>query len=225
MSAIFYNVPNAPGVPQMLRKTLTAVSTVQGVVAGINNTIQFFQGQPPLPQWGIFDANFKQVVDADSILSFANQNQANISDFPVQNGGFGTYNKVVLPARDVVRISKGGTQNDRANLLRQVEALYRSMDLFTIVTPEKAYLNVNVENYEVTRRDKDQAFFLTEIDIFFREIRTIAAVFTNTPAGADTTNAQNPAAQPPANQGVVQPGTPSNAAQNEATTVLAGGAP
>jgi hypothetical protein len=219
-----YNVPNAPGIPPMVRSALTAVSTTQGIVAGVQNTIQFFQGRPALPQWGIFDDKLQSVIDADSFLSFSDSKQSNIADFPVQNGGFASYNKVITPGRNAVRISKGGTQADRAALLRQIKALFATLGKYTIVTPEASYLNVNLESYEVTRRDSSQAFFLTEIDLFFREIQETQAVFTNTPA-ADTTNAQAASAQPPVNQGVVQPQTPSSAAQNEATSVLAGNAP
>ena len=221
----FPNVPNLPGVPPLVRSGLTAIATVQGVIAGISNTLQFFRGIPPLPQWGIFDKSGNSVVDADSFLAFSNQNESNISDFPVQEGGFATYNKVILPFRVTVRISKSGTQNDRQALLRQLNTLYRSIDKFKIVTPEKSYLNMNMERYEVTRHDKDQAFFLTEVDLSFREIQTVTASFTNTTPAADTTNAQNPSARPPDNQGALNPGAPSVGAQSEANKVVAGGVP
>src|SRR6266705_2743285 len=101
----FPNVPNLPGVPPVLRNALASVSTVQVLVAGANTIVQFFQGQPTKPLWGVFDSNRKSVVDADSFLAFENINETNISDFPTQNGGFATYNKVRLPSRNALRIS------------------------------------------------------------------------------------------------------------------------
>lgn len=221
---IFYNVPNVPGVPPMLRAAGSTISNVQGVVAGIQNTIQFFQGAQPLPPWGIFDADFNSVLDADSIAGFTNRKESNLLDFPVQDGGFASYNKVQVPSSSSVRIRKGGTLSDRANLIRQLDALQASMDLFSIVTPEKTYISVNCERYELTRQDVDDAFFLNHVELFFKEIRVVQATFTTTAVGADTSNAQNPAAQTPTNQGVQQPATPTPTIQNAATTALAGGA-
>lgn len=219
--SVFPNVPNLPGVPPLLRSGLSTVATVQGVLAGIGSALDRLGGQTPLPLWGIYDSFFRSVVDADNFLSFGNQNNANLPDFPVQRGGFSTYNKVILPAATFVRVSKGGSLNDRHNLLEQIKILFRSMALYTIVTPEQSYLNVNMERYEVTRRDKNGAFFLTDVDLFFREIQPETAVFTNTPTDADTSNAKNPSALGPVNQGVIQPATPSTVAQNAATTALA----
>jgi len=218
-----YNVPNLPGIPPMVRAVFSNVATFQGVAAAVGNTISFFQGPSPLPPWGIYDDQFNSVVDADSILSFTHRNEASVADFPVQDGTFATYNKVVLPYSAMVRVSKGGTLLDRTNLLRQIEALFSSLKKYTIVTPERSYLNVNVEGTEVTRIDKDDAFFLTHVDLRFRQVKPVTAVFTTT--AADTQNAQDPSAPAPANQGVQQPATTSSAASAQATNVLSGGAP
>lgn len=221
MSQIFYNVPNLPGIPPMLRATLSGISNVQGVVAGIQNSIQFFQGAQPLPPWGIFDSDFKSVLDVDSMAAFTNRKEANLLDSPVQEGGFATYNKVQVPSSTSVRIRKGGSLSDRANLIRQLDALQASMALYTIVTPEKTYVGVNCERYELLRQDEGDAFFLGHVELFFREIRIVAATFTTTQVGANTGNAQSPAAQVPANQGVQQPVVPTATIQKAATAALA----
>lgn len=224
MSIPVYNVPNAPGIPPMVRSALTGISTVQGLVAGVQQTIQFFQGRPPLPTWGIYDANFKSVVSADSFMSFMNKKEANIPTFQVQDGKLSSYNKVQLPFTNSVRITKSGTEADRQALLRQLDTLQASLDNVIIVTPERSYLNVNCPTYEVTRKDVGDAYMFTDVELYFQEVPTTSAVYTTTNS-ADTTNAQQASAQPPANQGVVQPAAPSNGAQTQATTVLAGGVP
>lgn len=224
MSIPVFNVPSAPGVPPMVRNLLSNVATVQGVVAGVQNTIQFFQGAPPLPQWGIFDSNFNSVLDADSILSFGDKNSANVSDFPIQGGTFASYNKVITPRRRSVRVSKTGSLTDRQNFIRQIEALFVSTDVVTIVTPEKTYLSVNLEDYEIIRRDFTAAFALWDVDLFFREVKDVSVVYTTT-GTVDTTNAQNAQDQGSVNQGIQQPGTPDPGAQAKATNILAGGPP
>lgn len=217
----FPNVPNLPGVPPLLRNALSTVSTVQGLVAGAHTITQFFAGAPTKPVWGIFDSNRKSVVDADSFLAFENANETTVSDFPVQAGGFASYNKVRLPARNSVRISKGGSLADRAALLTQLDVLLATTDVFTILTPEKSYPSVNLERFTVMRKDKDSAYFLTDVDLYFREIQVTEVVFTNT--ASSTANAQAPSAQPEVNQGVLQPVAVDASIQGNVDALLARG--
>lgn len=217
----FPNVPNLPGVPPLLRNTLSTVSTVQGLVAGANTIRQFFAGSPAKPLWGIFNLQNQSVVDADSFLSFDNTNERNVPDFAVQGGSFASYNKVKLPSRTGVRISKGGTLGDRQALIRQLDALLDSLDTFIVLTPEKSYLSVNMERYTLDRRDKDAAFFFTDVQLYFREIQQVDVVFTNT--DSSTMNAQAPSAQPPVNNGVIQPVASDTSIQSTVDSIMAQG--
>lgn len=219
--SLFPNVPNLPGVPPLLRSPQFPPFAVPAIAAAASLSQLWHPGQAATSPWGIFDSQFNSVLSADNFTSFRNRRQANLLDFPVQAGGFATYNKVQVPFIASIRVSKGGSLDDRARLLAQLDLLQESMELFTIITPEKSYPAVNVESYEVTRIDKDAAYYLTDVELFFREIRVVSAQFTNTPVQQTTTNAQSPSAQPPTNQGIVQPATPSNVAQNAATTALA----
>lgn len=217
----FPNVPNLPGVPPLLRNTLSAVSTVQGLVAGVGTIRQFFAGAPAKPLWGIFNLQQQSVVDADSFLSFDNTNERNVPDFAVQGGSFASYNKVKLPSRTGVRISKGGTLGDRQALIRQLDALLDSLDTFIVLTPEKSYLSVNMERYTLDRRDKDAAYFFTDVQLYFREIQQVDVVFTNT--DSSTVNAQAPSAQPPVNNGVIQPVASDTSIQSTVDNIMAQG--
>lgn len=224
MSIPIFNVPNAPGVPSMVRSSLTSVSNVEGLVAGIQTTIQFFQGQPPLPTWGIFDSNFNSVVDADSFMSFNHRKEATIPTFQVQDGQLAAYNKVQLPGNESIRITKGGSQADRANLIRQLDSLQASLDNFTIVTPEKSYLNRNCYTYDLVRKDKDDAFFFSDVELILQEVPTTNTTYTTTTT-TSTANAQQPSAQPQVGQGVLQSSAVSPAAQSQAIATLGGTLP
>lgn len=221
----FFNVPNAPGVPPMARKALSAVSTVQGISAAIQNTIQFFQGQSPLPVWGIFDSNNTSVLTVDSILNFSNSKKANIPNFAKQGGKLVVYDKVQLPFDNMVRVSRSGALTDRQAFLRQLDILQESLDTFTIVTPEKSYLNVNCHSYDIVRDGPDGANWLTDVNLFFQEVPVATAVYVTTAGAPDTSNAAQPGAQGVTNQGQQLPATPSNNAQNQVNIVNAGGSP
>lgn len=226
----FPNVPNLPGVPQLVRSPLFPPSPgpILGAAAAIG---ALWRGLFVQNKWGIYnqpkaapqgDAQFitdpdtgeralvvpintpatpTKVVDPDSILDFGYRNEVDIPDFPIQNGAFANYNRVNLPYEASVRLSKGGSEQDRRNFLNQIDVLMNSLELYQIVTPERTYVDVNPVRFEVMRRGANAAYFLTEVDLFFREIRTVTAVYTRT--SITTQNAQNPSAQGAQNQGTV----------------------
>jgi len=215
----FPNVPKAPGVPQLARSNLFPASP--GPVIGLALALgKLWQSIFAQPQWGIYKTNPPNTKDAsgietvtivakrtpvvvpDSFGEFAYRNEWAVSDFPVQEGAFANYDKVSQPFEIMVRLYKGGTKEARKKFLDSIEAIAGTLDLYDIVTPEKSYVGVNVMRYEVTRRGARGAYFLSEVDLYFREIRTVTAAYTST--AVTTQNAQNPSAQSVTNTGSVQ---------------------
>ena len=199
--SLFPNVPPFRGVPQ-LRRSPTAEEIRALAIATAALRGRLWRALELQPRWGIFDTNNQQVIEADSVLALDNRNENRVSDYPVQEGAFASYNKVNVPYELVVRLTRSGSVSDRATFLQQIEATFRSLELYYILTPERTYLDVNLIRYEVIRRGAEGAYFLTEVDIFFREIRQVASQYSTDTAA--TRNAQLPSAVPPVNQGVIQ---------------------
>lgn len=224
MSIAFPDVPIAPGVPPVARSALSAVSTVQGVVAMVSTDLNFFNGQPVAPLWGVYDSTtLKSVLNADSFLAFRGKGASKLVDFTIQEGAFDTYDKVQIPGTVTLRVSKSGSVSDRAALLTQVNALLASITTYSVVTPEQTYQNMNMEDFELIREDNKGAYWFTQLDLNFREIRQQKAVYTTTTSAPDLSNAQAASALPPLNLGIAAPTVPSNYVQQAATTNLAGG--
>lgn len=214
----FPNVPKLAGVPQLLRSPLLPASPgpVLSAVAAIGSLWRAFFGQA---KWGIYKqippvepdesgietvtvvGELRPVVEADSVLDFGYRNEVDIPDFPIQDGSFANYNRVNLPYEASVRLSKGGSEEDRRNFLNQIDTIMNTTDLFQIITPEKTYENVNPVRFEMIRRGANGAFFLTEVDLYFREIRTVVQQYTTTSLA--TQNARDPSALPVENRGTV----------------------
>lgn len=200
--ALYPDVPAVRGVPQLRRPlTQTELRVIAFVTAAISGRL--WQSSKNRPRWGIYDSNNELVIEPDSFLTFDNRNEFRVSDFPVQQGAFATYNKVASPFEVMLRLSKSGSLDSRTAFLNAIDSTLRTLALFTILTPERSYTNVNLIRYEVTRRGKDGAYFLTDVDLYFREIRQVAAQYSTTQAA--TRNAQQPSATPPVNDGIVQP--------------------
>jgi hypothetical protein len=178
-----------------------------------------WQATQAAPIWGVFDSNGNQVVIPDSVAAFDWRKENRIPNFPIQQGQFGTYNRVGLPFESSVMLTKGGDLTSRSTFLQQVDALIAqsNINLYTIRTPEKSYQNVSVTRAELSRRGKDNfAFF--DVELYFIEINEIAVQYSN--VSTPTNNASTPSAQPVVNQGLNNPQTPSTAVQQSALQAI-----
>jgi hypothetical protein len=177
MALTFPNVPIAPGVPPLARNPAAAAVTVVAVTADvISNLLALFAG----PQWGVFDQNGNPVVTADNVVSLDFKSDWTISDYPVEQGGFQSYNKVIVPFESRVRFSTGGSVVDREELLASVEAIAGGTTLYNVVTPERIYINVNVTHYDYERAAMRGGGLLS-VDLWLRQVQeTVVTTFTST---------------------------------------------
>lgn len=160
--------------------------------------------------WGIFNADGSQVIVPDSHVRLGYSREKRVSDFPIEEGGFASYNKVSVPFEGRFLLSKGGSQADRTSFLTSIDDATNSLDLYSLVTPEITYDNVNVVHYDYDR-SADHGVTLLSVEVWLRQIRVATGPsFSNTanPSGA-VTDAQDPAANDPTQDGAVQPQSPS----------------
>lgn len=198
--ALFPNVPFLPGVPQLVRSALFQPANT--VSLGSQAQRNLWSSSQVAPVWGIFDSNGNRVVVPDNIYAFSDRQEWRESDYTVQRGAFESYNKVIVPAENMIRMTKGGSLSDRTEFLSQIDAIAPNTTLYQIRTPEKTYLNRNVLRVELMRRSSEGAFFI-EVDITLRNINEQNPQYST--AAANTANAQNPPALPATNRGNVQP--------------------
>lgn len=221
----FPSIPNVRGVPQLPRLPGlgSSLPPVLGAAAAIG---ALWRALSAPPTWGIFKqppptqpdvdgvetvtvtAQLIPVVTVDSIMDFSYRNEYEISDFFIQDGAFASYNKVANPYENSVRLIRTGSLSDRAEFLNQLEALLPSLLLYQIITPERTYINVNPYRLEVSRRGAAGAYQLTEVDLYFREIRSVTAQYTTT--APVISNPQQPGDADPQNTGVVNADVPAN---------------
>lgn len=200
-AAPFPDVPDLPGVPALPRSNLAPVLEQIALATPAIQSL-LWQSTASAPTWGIFDSDNNLVLKPDSIVDFDYRNESAVSDFPVQEGSFANYNKVNNPYEISLRLAIGRNIGERATFLAQLDKISLSLDLYTILTLERTYRNVNITRYEVTRRGGAAAFFLTEVDIYFREIRQVSAQYVN--IDSSTSGASQPGDQPLDNNGTAQ---------------------
>jgi hypothetical protein len=205
-------LPGLPPLPPGVNQPIVSLA-VSEAISGL-----LWQASKVPPLWGVFDANGNQVLFPDSVLEFTNRQEYEVSDFPVQQGSFASYNKVIRPFEVQLRFSVAGSVSDRAAFLTDLAALAASIDLFSVVTPERVYQNVNLDRYEVIRRGAKGAYFLTEVDAYFIQIIEVQPQYTTT--AVQLPNAQSEAAQPTSSVGTVQPQTPNSQETQDGNAAL-----
>ena len=141
-------------------------------------------------QWGMYDQRGLPAIIADNVTSLEVTLDAQISDFPVENGGFASYNKVIRPFDIRLAMTKGGSVEDRQSFVQAVQDAWQSLELFNVVTPEVVYLDVNVVG---VRRlvEPDRGVGLMMLEVMLRKVRqTGRLAFTSTaePASAGVNN-------------------------------------
>ena len=227
----FPDLPPVPGVPPIARNAAAqAVAAINGQIANINATINNttgliegvtsaifapilsqdgpdVQSSAPAPQWGIFDQAGNSVLLGDTVFEMDYIRELKVADYPIENGGFASYNKVATPFAARVTFLKGGSIADKTTFLDDVENALDSLYLYWLVTPEVTYKNVNLTRNGYSRAAA-KGVGLMRVEIEVQEIRVAPdPVFTKT---------QSPSAQATANGGTVQAAPPTKA-QSQAT--------
>jgi hypothetical protein len=121
------------------------------------------------PQWGIFQGATPVVV-ADTVTSLSYRQDWAVADYPVERGGFESYDKVNTPFRIDLVFASGGSEAKRQALLDSIAAIGDTLTLYDVITPEVVYIGVNVESYSY-RRQATNGLGLMIVDVKVLEIR------------------------------------------------------
>lgn len=203
----FPNVPKVPGVPQVVRSPAfpnttppvigSALALGRLVLALTRDSgwgIYLDTSQDPVerstdidPETGepfqvvaVVGEAPRPVLVPDSFLDFGFRQEWSVTTAPTELGGFASYNKVNNPFETQVRVMVAGSLRKRTDFLQTLDGIAGDTKLYRIVTPERTYSGCNITRYEVTRKKESGAYLLSEIDIFFVEIRTVISEYTNT---------------------------------------------
>ncbi len=200
---IYPDVPFTAGVPAVLRSASAQAIAAASLMTADGSDI----AQLAASQWGIYKAAGGIALRPDNITALNYRAEHRLADYPIEEGGFETYDKVAMPFDITVRMTKGGTVSARSAFLKAVEAIRGDRKLYNVTTPEATYLNVNIVEVQVDRSQESGAGLIV-IDIHLREIRQNAkAAFSKAkdPAGVSPyNNGSTQTVAPPANPGTVQ---------------------
>ncbi len=180
---VFPDVPKVPGVPAVARSLINPGTETEPRLTQDSITVTAAAKN----QWGIYTTAGAQALEPDSITAIGYDAEYRVADFPIEEGGFESYDKVAVPFQNRVVMTKGGTLEQRRAFLRAVDEIKGNLELYNVVTPEWTYLNVNIVRVS-TDRSREQGAGLITVELQLQEIRQNAtASFSQTrdPASAD----------------------------------------
>lgn len=193
---LFPDVPNVLGVPA-LRRELTTRQTTRLVISRILSRILLSRFTRS-GVWGLYKAD-GTLIQADSVVSLDFKGISKVSEVPLQSGSFAAYNKVQMPDLETLRLVKTGTDSARNQFLLAIDAAKKSTDLYSIVTPEKTYIDATIEEYSYKRTAQDGVSMLI-VDINFKQIRQVRPAFST----VKLEDAKTPTGLTPQSGGIVQ---------------------
>ena len=197
------NVPDAPGVPPVLRATPSQIGAPTPITLMNADAPNVSTTSGP-SEWGIYLKN-SAVITANSVISMEYKQEWKVANYPLEKGAFESYDKVQLPFEGRVRFATGGTESDRALLLNTIDGVANTLELYDLVTPEKTYTSVNVTHYDY-KRAAQNGLGLLQVDVWVTQVRVTAT--------ATSPSTAQPSGAAPVNGGRVQPQQVTSPEQN-----------
>lgn len=172
------NVPPLPGVPGLNRQNgafVAAALTIVGELLPLN----LFG-----PKWGIVTSSGSAAITPDSFVDFEYREERKIPNYPVEKGGFQSYNKVALPFDVRVTLScSGNGKMTKQQFLAAIDKLLFNLTLVSVVTPEITFNNCNLIHADY-RREARQNATLIVAQLWFQEVRIAQAPVVPTAAAS-----------------------------------------
>jgi len=192
----------------ILSSSLTGLGRVSSLLGQDSGGAAALPGSTSAPQWGIFDSTGNIVLVGDAVLNLDLLADSKIADYPIEDGGFQSYNKVAMPTEGRIAITKGGAYSDRQAFISAIHALRTGLTLYSLVMPESHQPNMNVLGVRYDRSNGNGNQLITA-ELHLREVRTgAAAAFSNT---------VDPTSSAPQSTGSVQAQTPTTAQSAQMT--------
>lgn len=187
-------VPQSAGVPALLRSGARILDTITLGKFGFGEMLDDLIGAEPV-RWGVFSPMQIPIADYDSVHAIGHQSESHVSDYPLELGAFASYNKVQVPFDVTVTLNCGGSEERRATFLSDLEEARAGLSVYSVMTPERTYENVNFTSLNVQRSLREGANMIIA-QLIGREIREVATAAYSKP--------KDPAAYQVQPQGQVQ---------------------
>lgn len=174
----FPNVPIAEGVPNLARSAYGIAQTsgttgrVTGLTGGMAGTfLGHYLNAMLAPTYALLNQQDEKVIVPDGPAEFEMKGDASVSTYPVEQGGFQSYNKVVNPEDlSLSLLCNGQGPMSHKDFLKTCHELKNGADVIKLVTPKYVYPYVTCigMSHQTTARN---GVTLLKVNLTFKEVR------------------------------------------------------
>lgn len=163
------------GVPNLLKGAAKAA-----VATLLSNTLgKLYDFFVVPPKWGIYlPGSSTKAIEVASVVAMDIAGSADVSDYPIEQGSFVSYNKVILPDVFQFRIAQDGQEASRTYFLDWLQRAKNGLDVFDVVCPEFVYPNATLIRYTIRRTAESGASMVTA-DCVFQQVREKPAKYSS----------------------------------------------
>ena len=163
------------GVPNLLKGAAKAA-----VATLLSNTLgKLYDFFVVPPKWGIYlPGSSTKAIEVASVVAMDIAGSADVSDYPIEQGSFVSYNKVILPDVFQFRIAQDGQEASRTYFLDWLQRAKNGLDVFDVVCPEFVYPNATLIRYTIRRTAESGASMVTA-DCVFQQVRDKPAKYSS----------------------------------------------
>lgn len=163
------------GVPNLLKGVARA--TVATLLSNTLGKLYDFFVVPP--KWGIYmPGSSTKAIEVASVVAMDIVGSADVSDYPIEQGSFVSYNKVILPDVFQFRIAQDGQEASRTYFLDWLQRAKNGLGVFDVVCPEFVYPNATLIRYTIRRTAESGASMVTA-DCVFQQVREKPAKYSS----------------------------------------------
>lgn len=188
IKSLYPHVPQVAGVPALLRAGAQIFDTLTLGFLGAGELVNQIIGSEPV-RWGVFDSTGKAIAQYDSVASMDYRSDSRVSDYPIENGSFASFNKVDQPFTISVLLRCAGDDTRRNTFQNDLRDARASLTLYTVIVPDGTFTNCNLVALDWQRTTERGANVINAY-CEFQEIRqrgTTAFSQTQDPSGASPT--------------------------------------
>lgn len=192
-----WDIPVAAGVPALLGQSVpTGIQASASTI--LATALDEYTISSAASHWGIFTSDNQPVLTSGHVRAVEVQREQVVTDAPVEEGAFMSYNKVKRPSLirlEIICDGSGFSYGDadavtsllasfaaggapsglsiRQAFTKILDGLVSDLNLYQVHTPEQSYLNMNVTSYRI-RRSSESGITMIGAEIDMQEIRLVS---------------------------------------------------
>lgn len=129
--------------------------------------------------WTLLDAAGESAIAFTSFISIDYRNDGQALAYPVESGGFASYNKVATPLEIRVTLATQGSEADFEYILYSLDRFQAGTNRLAVATPAALYRSMTLESYSY-RRTREAGAGMLVVELTLKEVREIRTMVTNT---------------------------------------------